>query len=218
MTNDRVTEASEWAQLEGAPDGWQCRRVGRAVEFRNLNARDWRGRRVFPEAHAPSDDERRWAEYRDAAPENNTPDQRRAFFAALRRSEVPEPSVDVVCICGSTRFRAEIEAANRDLTLSGAVVVTPGVFAHSGDAITEEQKIALDALHLRKIDIAARVLVVNPGKYIGESTAREIEYAHRTGKPVDYTHPPMGCEHEDMNCPTAACVELYPPYREDMGR
>ncbi len=127
-------------------------------------------------------------------------------------------SADIVCICGSTRFREAIAEANRDLTLSGAVVVAPGVFQHSGDEITETQKAALDTLHLRKIDLAARVLVVNPGKYIGDSTAREIAYSHGIGKPVDYTHPPMGCEHEDMNCPAGACVELYPPHREDMGR
>lgn len=138
--------------------------------------------------------------------------------AGFHRSEVPEPSTEVVCICGSTRFRDEISAANRDLTLDGVIVVAPGVFAHSGDSITEAQKTALDALHFRKIDLATRVLVVNPGKYIGESTAREITYAQSTGKPVDYSHPPMGCEHEDMHCPTGACVELYPPYREDMGR
>ncbi|WP_182252828.1 hypothetical protein [Microbacterium esteraromaticum] len=47
---------------------------------------------VFEAAHAPTDDEQAWAEYRDAAPENNTPDQRRAFFAALRRPVSPEPS------------------------------------------------------------------------------------------------------------------------------
>jgi hypothetical protein len=55
--------------------------------------------------------------------------------------------------------------------------------------ITSEQKTALDALHLRKIDLADRVLVVNPGGYIGESTSREIEYAHATGKPVSFTDP-----------------------------
>lgn len=43
---------------------------------------------VVPQERA----ERDWAEYRDEAPENNTPDQRRAFFAALCNSEVTEPS------------------------------------------------------------------------------------------------------------------------------
>ena len=50
-------------------------------------------------------------------------------------------------------------------------------------------KTALDALHLRKIDLADRVLVVNPGGYIGESRSREIAYARATGKPISFTDP-----------------------------
>ncbi len=82
-------------------------------------------------------------------------------------------------------------AANRDLTLAGAIVVAPGVFTHREPLgkITDEQKAALDALHLRKIDLADRVLVINPGGYIGESTRREIGYARATGKPVSFTNP-----------------------------
>lgn len=95
-----------------------------------------------------------------------------------------QPSV--VTICGSTRFRTEMAAANRELTLAGHIILAPGVFAHDGDEITEDQKVALDALHFRKIDMADEVLVVNPGGYVGESTRREIAYAHRTGKPVRY--------------------------------
>ena len=59
----------------------------------------------------------------------------------------------------------------------------------SDEKITEEQKATLDALHLRKIDLADRVLVINPGGYIGESTSREIAYARATGKPVSFTDP-----------------------------
>ncbi|MGW1037797.1 hypothetical protein ACWD4Z_37135 [Streptomyces antibioticus] len=101
---------------------------------------------------------------------------------------------EIVCICGSTRFVDEMSAANRELTFAGAIVVAPGVSPRAedheaGELITEEQKNALSALHLRKIDLADRVLVVNPGGYIGESTSREIAYAQATGKPVSFTHP-----------------------------
>ncbi|QAY64576.1 hypothetical protein ET495_16760 [Xylanimonas allomyrinae] len=99
---------------------------------------------------------------------------------------------EIVCLCGSTRFAEEFRRINLDLTLGGSIVVAPGVFAHAGDRMTDEQKAALDALHLAKIDLADRVLVVNPGGYIGESTRREIGYAHQTGKPVEYTDPPGG--------------------------
>lgn len=93
---------------------------------------------------------------------------------------------EIVCICGSTRFAAEMRAANRDLTLAGVIVVAPG---EAGELITSEQKTALDALHLRKIDLADRVLVVNPRGYIGESTSREIAYARAAGKPISFTDP-----------------------------
>ncbi|WP_029136583.1 hypothetical protein [Nakamurella lactea] len=101
---------------------------------------------------------------------------------------------EIVCICGSTRFVAEMLAANRDLTFAGVIVVAPGVFLRTEDheadeVITHEQKAALDALHLRKIDLADRVLVVNLGGYIGESTSREIAYAQATGKPISFTDP-----------------------------
>ncbi|MGW7683417.1 hypothetical protein ACWGID_21960 [Kribbella sp. NPDC054772] len=84
-----------------------------------------------------------------------------------------------------------MSAANRELTFAGVIVVAPGVFPRAGDQelITDEQKAALGALHLRKIDLADRVLVVNPGGYIGESTSREIAYARATGKPVSFTEP-----------------------------
>ncbi|WP_328321284.1 hypothetical protein OHA70_24025 [Kribbella sp. NBC_00382] len=101
---------------------------------------------------------------------------------------------EIVCICGSARFVDEMHAANRDLTFAGIIVVAPGVFPRTEDddaneLITNEQQTALGALHLRKIDLADRVLVVNPGGYIGESTSREIAYARTTGKPISYTDP-----------------------------
>jgi hypothetical protein len=97
---------------------------------------------------------------------------------------------EIVCICGSARFMEEMLAANRDLTLAGAIVVAPAVFSRPEDReITDEQKTALGALHLRKIDLADRVLIVNPGGYIGESTSREVAHAHATGKPVSFTDP-----------------------------
>ena len=93
---------------------------------------------------------------------------------------------EIVCLCGSTRFVAELRAVNRELTLAGVIVVAP---TEAGEVVTEEEKAALDAIHLRKIDLADRVLVVNPGGYVGESTSREIAYARTTGTPVSFTHP-----------------------------
>lgn len=95
---------------------------------------------------------------------------------------------EIVCLCGSTRFAEELLAASRDLSLAGAVVLAPVVGA-SDAPLTDAQKVALGVLHLRKIDLADRVLVVDPGGYVGESTRREIAYAQALGTPVSYTDP-----------------------------
>jgi hypothetical protein len=81
---------------------------------------------------------------------------------------------------------AEMRAANRELTFAGVIVVAP---SEADESPTPEQKIVLDALHLHKIDLADRVLVVNPGGYVGDSTRREIAYAQAVGKPVTFTGP-----------------------------
>lgn len=102
-----------------------------------------------------------------------------------------ERRVMVVTLCGSTRFKAEFEAVNRGLTLSGHLVFAPGVFGHAdGIPLTAEQKAQLDELHLEKIRRSDWVYVINPGGYIGESTRREIEYATSTGKRIRYTEEP----------------------------
>jgi nucleoside 2-deoxyribosyltransferase len=102
----------------------------------------------------------------------------------------------VVCICGSTRFRGQMIEVNRWMTMAGLIVLAPGVFQHDGDPLTEAEKEKLDKLHLEKIDMADQVYVVNPGNYIGESTAREMEYAYSKGKPVMK----MVCEDDDGEC------------------
>jgi hypothetical protein len=51
------------------------------------------------------------------------------------------------------------------------------------------EKVALDELHKRKIDLADRVYVLNVGGYIGDSTRGEVAYAMHHGKPVDWLEP-----------------------------
>jgi hypothetical protein len=99
------------------------------------------------------------------------------------------PAPTIVTLCGSTKFRGEFTWANRELTRSGAIVLAPGVFGHSGDEFTDEDKIRLDDLHMRKIELCHEVLVINPGGYVGTSTRSEIEYAEKLGKRVRYLEP-----------------------------
>ena len=94
----------------------------------------------------------------------------------------------IITLCGSTRFREEFTEAQKRLTLEGNIVISVGLFGHSGDseAMLAETKEMLDDMHKRKIDLADEIYVVNPGGYIGSSTRSEIDYAVQTGKVVNY--------------------------------
>ena len=85
--------------------------------------------------------------------------------------------------------------AQKKLTLEGNIVLSVGMFGHSGDSEVWEgmsedtltaTKLMLDDMHKRKIDMADEIFVINVGGYIGSSTRSEIEYANSTGKPVRY--------------------------------
>jgi hypothetical protein len=95
----------------------------------------------------------------------------------------------IVCLCGSTRFVDAWKRAHRTESLAGRIVLSVGVMIHAGDEPIREDgpdKRALEELHLRKIDLADEVLVLDVGGYIGESTAREIAYAERHRKRIRY--------------------------------
>ena len=94
----------------------------------------------------------------------------------------------VITLCGSTRFKDAFMEAQKQLTLEGNIVISVGLFGHSGDdeVWTEGIKEMLDDMHKRKIDMADEIFVINVGGYIGASTRSEIEYAKATGKPVNY--------------------------------
>lgn len=106
---------------------------------------------------------------------------------------------EIVTLCGSTRFYHEFQRANFDLTMQGKIVLSVGFYANSPDrmvqeygegvGITPDEKVMLDDLHKRKIDMSDRVLVLNVGGYIGESTRSEIEHARRVGVPVEFLEP-----------------------------
>ena len=97
----------------------------------------------------------------------------------------------VITLCGSTRFKEQFMAVQKKLTLEGNIVISVGLFGHSGDeeVWTPGMKEMLDNMHKRKIDMADAIYVINGGGYIGESTRSEIEYALRNGKKVYYLEP-----------------------------
>lgn len=104
----------------------------------------------------------------------------------------------IVVLCGSTRFVDEFRRQTLRLTLDGYIVLSIGCDTKSDADLeaaglvefTPGLKARLDELHLRKIDLADEVRIldcpVGGVPYVGESTRREIEYATRLGKPVRY--------------------------------
>ena len=101
----------------------------------------------------------------------------------------------VTTLCGSTRFKNEFMEVQKRLTLEGNIVISVGLFGHSGDNEVWENmdegtltktKEMLDDMHKRKIDMADEIFVINVDGYIGSSTRSEIEYAKAMGKPVRY--------------------------------
>ena len=98
-------------------------------------------------------------------------------------------------LCGSTKFKDEFMRVQKELTLKGNIVISVGLFGHSGDNEVWENmdegtltktKEMLDDMHKRKIDMSDEIFVINVGGYIGESTKSEIEYAIKNNKKVNY--------------------------------
>lgn len=108
---------------------------------------------------------------------------------------------EVVCLCGSTRFFELFREMNLFLTVMGKVVLSIGAAVKQdedsdfiGDVFdrpVEQVKAELDLLHLRKIDMADTVLVLNRDLYVGMSTSSEIAYAGRHGKRIVYCYEPL---------------------------
>ena len=101
----------------------------------------------------------------------------------------------VITLCGSTRFKEDFMREQKRLTLEGNIVISVGLFGHSGDSEVWENmddgtltktKEMLDDMHKRKIDMADEIFVINKDGYIGSSTRSEIEYAIKTNKKINY--------------------------------
>lgn len=113
----------------------------------------------------------------------------------------------IVVLCGSSRFVQEmavcawlIEREENAIAMSLHLLPSwyPNVPPHH---LAEAEGVAdqMDQLHLRKIDLANEVFVVNRGGYIGESTRREIDYAKIHQRPIRwYEEDPIGEKVEDM--------------------
>ena len=121
----------------------------------------------------------------------------------------------VITLCGSTRFKEQFLEAQKRLTLEGNIVISVGLFGHSGDdeVWTEGTKEMLDDMHKRKIDMADAIYVINVDGYIGSSTRSEIEYAVETGKEVLYLE-----DHFDVRMKRVVVKQLMADVISKFGR
>ena len=109
---------------------------------------------------------------------------------------MPTDTPRVVCLCGSTRFIETFAIKTWELELEGFIVLgctlLPAWYCPNRSHFAEALgvKAQRDEHHLRKIDLADEVLVLNVGGYVGDSTRREIDYANAHGKPVRYLETP----------------------------
>lgn len=94
----------------------------------------------------------------------------------------------IITLCGSTKFKDDFLSEQKRLTLEGNIVISVGLFGHSGDTevLTDGVKEMLDDMHKRKIDLADEIFVINVNGYIAQSTKNEIDYAIQTSKKINY--------------------------------
>lgn len=100
----------------------------------------------------------------------------------------------LVCLCGSSRF-VDIMAViawllERDENkIALSLHLLPRWYPNAPEHhLAEAEGVAeqMDELHLRKIDIADEIFVIDWNGYIGESTSKEIAYAQEQNKPIRY--------------------------------
>ncbi len=90
----------------------------------------------------------------------------------------------IVTICGSMKFQSHIRALAEKLTLENGYIVIQCVYFEENREFSLQELCILRDIHLRKIELSDAIFVVNVGRYIGEFTRREIEFAHSLHKEV----------------------------------
>jgi len=92
----------------------------------------------------------------------------------------------IITLCGSLKFQKEMMTIAEKMALEGNCVLTPIYPVLENYQRTDEQLNNLKNEHLKRIELADTILVVNVNDYIGDSTNYEIEYAKKLGKEIIY--------------------------------
>ena len=100
----------------------------------------------------------------------------------------------LICLCGSSRFIESFAVLAWKFEKLGAITFSLQCFPlsyytnYAGDNLVAAECVSnqIDELHLRKINLASEIFVINVNGYISKSTTREIAYAQKLCKPVKY--------------------------------
>ena len=93
---------------------------------------------------------------------------------------------NIITLCGSSKFKNEFIEIQKKLSLKGYLVLSLGLFGHSGDKEAWDKKDLLDKVHKQKIDMSSSIFVIDVNGYVGNSTKKEIEYAKLKKKKIYY--------------------------------
>lgn len=115
----------------------------------------------------------------------------------------PPPAVErpkIVVLCGSTRFWKTFQEVGLQLSEQRVIVLSLGAasgtdddhYGHLSQAEHDAKIAVLNELHLRKIDLADEVMVLNVGGYVGVHTQAEIDHARAIRKPIVFLEPEGG--------------------------
>lgn len=99
--------------------------------------------------------------------------------------------MEIITLCGSLKFQNEMMIVAEKLALKGKCILTPVYPVLKNYEITMQEMQLLKNEHLKRIDLADTILVMNIDNYIGSSTSQEIEYAKKNNKKILY--------YEDLN-------------------
>lgn len=136
----------------------------------------------------------------DTAPPPNAYEPWYETFSRQVRAMAPPDFPRIVCLCGSTRFKAAWYEQTKRLTHAGYIVLGVGDLEPNAEGtnvpIDPALKARLDVLHKQKIDLSDEVLILNVGGYVGDSTRGEIAHAKKRGKVIRYLEPLTEPTHE----------------------
>lgn len=92
----------------------------------------------------------------------------------------------IITICGSLKFKKDMEYHAERLALEGNCVLNLVYLTKPESEYSIEQFKQLGLDHYKKIELSDAIYVVNKNNYIGESVRNEIEFAKKLNKEIIY--------------------------------